>query len=83
MRCPHCERVFNVLAFKRLELPEGWETDLTPVYRCPKSAKALGPKGYEGTGGCGYIFAPAEAALTRSMRYGALAHEPTEATHVA
>lgn len=63
MVCPHCERVFDILSFKRLETPEGWEDDLTPVYRCPKNARALAPEGYEGTGGCGYIFAPAEDSV--------------------
>lgn len=60
MECPKCHRVFNLLAFKRLEIPEGYEDELTPVYRCPRDGKAVAPDEWVDRGGCGFIFAPAE-----------------------
>jgi hypothetical protein len=62
MVCPRCRRKFNILAFKRLEMPVEYEDDLTPVYKCPR-----GTVNASGESGCGYLFAPAESVIKESM----------------
>lgn len=62
MVCPRCRRSFNILEFKRLEMPVEYEDDLTPVYKCPRTATDS-----NGEHGCGYLFAPAESSIKESM----------------
>jgi len=63
MRCPRCSRLFNILQFKRLEIPTEFEDNLTPVYKCPK-----GERNSDGEHGCGFLFAPAESAIEEWLR---------------
>ena len=58
MRCPRCRRKFDILAFKALEMPQEFKRDLTPVYKCPKSALDE-----NGEHGCGFLFAPSEETI--------------------
>ena len=62
MVCPRCRKRFNILQFKRLEMPVEFESDLTPIYKCPRTATNK-----DGEHGCGYLFAPAETAIRESM----------------
>jgi len=62
MVCPRCRREFNILQFKRLEIPVEFESDLTPVYKCPRAATNA-----KGEHGCGYLFAPAESTIRGSL----------------
>jgi len=70
MRCPRCKQVFNILAFRQLEIPTEFEEELTPIYKCSKGAKSK-----DGRNGCNFLFAPAPTAL--EMWMGVPSHDQT------
>lgn len=56
MTCPRCEVQRDILDYKPFDRTVAYESQLNPVYKCPKAK-----------GGCSYIFSPGDEAVLLAL----------------
>lgn len=55
MRCPRCEELFPLMAWRPFNEVEAYARETTPVYKCKRNMVSI-----RGRKGCGFVFAPTE-----------------------
>lgn len=60
MRCPKCERVENILAYRPMRTPEKYSEELNTIVKCPN---------------CGWLFSPGVSIDMLHDAFRALARE--------
>lgn len=61
MRCPRCQELFPLLAWRPLQEIEAYAKETTPIYKCRRSQVSV-----SGKKGCGFLFAPVDYTPTRA-----------------